>query len=106
MLAAAAAAWNDETHVEASRALYIKKFEAAEAALKGKAGYKRPKGGFYLWLDVGDGEAFAKRLWREQAVMVLPGAYIGETGAGRASIPASPMSASRWSIRPTLSAKP
>ena len=81
VLAAAAAAWNDEAHVEASRALYIQKFEAAEAALKGKAGYKRPKGGFYLWLDVGDGEGFAKRLWREQAVMVLPGAYIGETDA-------------------------
>jgi aspartate/methionine/tyrosine aminotransferase len=81
VLAAAAAAWRDETHVESSRTLYIQKFEAAEALLKGKAGYRRPKGGFYLWLDVGDGEAFAKRLWREQAVMVLPGGYIGETDA-------------------------
>jgi N-succinyldiaminopimelate aminotransferase len=81
VLAAAAAAWNDEAHVEESRTLYIEKFEAAETALKGKAGYRRPKGGFYLWLDVGDGEAFAKRLWHEQAVMVLPGAYIGETDA-------------------------
>ena len=81
VLAAAAAAWNDEAHVEASRAFYRQKFDAAEAAFKHKPGYRRPRGGFYLWLDVGDGEAFAKRLWHEQAVMVLPGAYIGETDA-------------------------
>ncbi|HKJ72624.1 MAG TPA: aminotransferase class I/II-fold pyridoxal phosphate-dependent enzyme [Alphaproteobacteria bacterium] len=81
VLAAAAQAWRDETHVEESRQLYRRKFELAEAILTGKAGYHRPRGGFYLWLDVGDGEAFATRLWQEQGVMVLPGAYIGETDA-------------------------
>ena len=38
---------------------------------------KRPEGGFFLWLEVGNGEESALRLWREQGVRVLPGAYMG-----------------------------
>jgi N-succinyldiaminopimelate aminotransferase len=46
-------------------------------------GYYRPDGGFFLWLDVGDGEAAARRLWAEAAIKVLPGAYLGrKDGAG------------------------
>jgi aspartate/methionine/tyrosine aminotransferase len=37
----------------------------------------RPGGGFFLWLDVGNGEDFARRAWGEQGVRVLPGAYMG-----------------------------
>ena len=38
---------------------------------------------FFLWLDVGDGEAAALRLWREAGIRVLPGAYMGhETEPG------------------------
>ena len=52
--------------------------------MTGKFGFYRPAGGFFLWLDVGDGEAAAKRLWAEAGIRVLPGAYIGrEDGAGR-----------------------
>ena len=40
-------------------------------------GFQRPAGGFFLWLDVGDGEAAARRLWREAGIRVLPGAYMG-----------------------------
>ena len=43
----------------------------------------RPEGGFFLWLEVGDGEAFALRLWRETGVRVLPGGYLGRATAGR-----------------------
>jgi len=81
LLAAATALWQDEAHVEASRALYREKFRLAEAALAGRLGYYRPGGGFYLWLDVGDGEAAARKLWREAAVRVLPGAYLARTDA-------------------------
>jgi aspartate/methionine/tyrosine aminotransferase len=35
-----------------------------------------PEAGFFLWLDVGDGEAAAVRLWREVGVRALPGAYL------------------------------
>ncbi|HEU0095017.1 MAG TPA: succinyldiaminopimelate transaminase, partial [Rhizomicrobium sp.] len=37
----------------------------------------RPEGGFFLWLDVGNGEEFALKAWREQGVRLLPGAYMG-----------------------------
>ena len=38
---------------------------------------KRPGGGFFLWLEVGNGEEFALRAWRDQGVRLLPGAYMG-----------------------------
>lgn len=84
LLAAAAALWGDEAHVEANRALYRRKFDMAEAALDGKFGFYRPGGGFYLWLDVGDGEDAARRLWRDAALRVIPGRYLAhDDGSGR-----------------------
>lgn len=76
VLEAAAAAWSDEAHVEANRALYRAKFDAAERILGGLPGFYRPAAGFFLWLDVGDGEQAALRLWREAGVKVLPGQYL------------------------------
>ena len=81
--AAAAALWRDEAHVEENRARYRRKFDIAEAALGGQFGFYRPQGGFFLWLDVGDGEAAALRLWREAAVRVLPGGYTARAAEGR-----------------------
>jgi aspartate/methionine/tyrosine aminotransferase len=74
---ASTALWHDEAHVEASRALYREKFAAADRILGNLPGYRAPEGGFFLWLRVGDGEAFAHRLWRETGVRVLPGGYLG-----------------------------
>jgi succinyldiaminopimelate transaminase len=90
--AAAAACWRDETHVEQNRALYRKKFDLAERILGDKPGFYRPDGGFYLWLDVGDGEIFAKRLWGAEGVRVLPGRYLGHDAVAgeKASNPATP----------------
>ncbi|MCU0839280.1 MAG: aminotransferase class I/II-fold pyridoxal phosphate-dependent enzyme [Rhodospirillales bacterium] len=82
VLAASAALWRDEAHVAANRALYRAKFDAAERWLAGRFGFYRPAGGFFLWLDVGDGEAAALRLWRQAGVRVLPGAYLGRADAG------------------------
>ncbi len=76
VLAAAAALWGDEAHVEESRALYRRKFDLAEERLAGRAGFTRPDGGFYLWLDVGDGAETAQRLWRDVAIKAMPGAYL------------------------------
>ena len=72
---AATALWRDETHVIENRALYRRKFDLAEAAFGGRYGFYRPAGGFFLWLDVGDGEQAALRLWRDAAIRVLPGGY-------------------------------
>ncbi|MCB1885041.1 MAG: aminotransferase class I/II-fold pyridoxal phosphate-dependent enzyme [Geminicoccaceae bacterium] len=76
LMAAAVALWNDEAHVEASRDRYRRKIDLAERRLAGRLGFYRPPGGFFLWLDVGDGEAAALRLWREAGVRVLPGGYL------------------------------
>jgi N-succinyldiaminopimelate aminotransferase len=80
VIAASTALWQDETHVEANRKLYSAKFDLAEQHLKGRFGFARPEGGFFLWLDVGDGEAAAKRLWQEGGIRVLPGAYLARDG--------------------------
>lgn len=79
---AATALWNDEAHVEPNRALYRRKLDIAEAELGGRFGFYRPPGGFFLWLDVADGEQAAKRLWREAALRTLPGAF---TASGQGS---------------------
>ena len=76
VLAVAEALWRDEAHVEENRALYHAKFDIAAELLEGAVEFTRPAGGFYLWLDVGDGEAAAKQLWAEAGVKVMPGAYL------------------------------
>ncbi len=74
--AASAALWRDEAHVEDNRILYRAKFDLADQILGGHPGYYRPAGGFFLWLEVGDGEEAARRLWSEAGIRVLPGAYL------------------------------
>ena len=78
---AATACWSDEAHVEAMRAHYRALYAMAERVLDGRFGFYRPDGGFYLWLDVGDGEAATKKLWQEAGVRVLPGAYMTRPNA-------------------------
>ena len=80
VIAASAALWRDETHVEESRALYRAKIEDAAKIFGNQFGFYRPAGGFFLWLDVGDGEVAAKRLWSEAGIRVLPGAYLARAG--------------------------
>ncbi|MBM3521954.1 MAG: aminotransferase class I/II-fold pyridoxal phosphate-dependent enzyme [Alphaproteobacteria bacterium] len=68
--------WNDDAHADESRAIYARKYDIADRVLAGRFGYYRPAGGFYLWLDVGDGEAATRRLWSEAGIKVLPGGYL------------------------------
>ena len=45
----------------------------------GRYGYRRPTGGFLLWLDVsayGGDEAVTLRLWTEAGLRVIPGSYL------------------------------
>ena len=71
----------EESHVEANRALYRQKFDAAERIFGSRFEFYRPPGGFFLWLKVGDGERAAETLWREAAIKVVPGEYIGKADA-------------------------
>jgi N-succinyldiaminopimelate aminotransferase len=75
ILAASAAAWRDEAHVTAARAVYAQKMAAAETILGNRM--TKPDGGFFLWLKVDNGEETTRRLWAEQGIKVLPGAYMG-----------------------------
>ncbi len=85
ILAASAAAWSDEAHVEANRDAYRAKFQLARRMLGNRAGFTVPEGGFFLWLDVGNGEETALKLWREGGIRTLPGAYMGrESEPGKA----------------------
>jgi len=78
---ASAALWREETHPVTTRQWYVKNFKIAEQILHNRFGYFTPGGGFFLWLDVGDGEEATRKLWREAHVKVLPGAYAcRETG--------------------------
>jgi N-succinyldiaminopimelate aminotransferase len=76
VLAASCALWEDDAHARTNRDLYRAKIDLAERLLAGRFGFYRPAGGFFLWLDVGDGEAAARTLWASHALRVLPGAYL------------------------------
>jgi N-succinyldiaminopimelate aminotransferase len=80
VLTAGAALWRDEAHVAENRTYYRAKFELAERRLGNRLGFYRPDGGFFLWLDVGDGEQAALKLWREAGIRVLPGGYLAKAG--------------------------
>jgi aspartate/methionine/tyrosine aminotransferase len=80
----AVAAYTDETHVEKNRKLYNAKFDLADQIIGDRYGYKRPAGGFFLWLDVskfGGSEIATKRLWAEAGVRVVPGRYLAREQA-------------------------
>ena len=76
---ASEALWRDNQHVEKNRALYRKKFDCADEILMGKFNYYRPDGGFYLWLNVGNGEEAAVTLWEKAGVRVIPGSYLARS---------------------------
>ncbi|MEW5963578.1 MAG: aminotransferase class I/II-fold pyridoxal phosphate-dependent enzyme [Pseudomonadota bacterium] len=80
---ASAAAWSDDAHVAANRAAYNAKFDVCDAVLGERLGYRRPAGGFFLWLDVshfGGGSDAAVTLWKRTGVKVVPGAFLARAG--------------------------
>jgi N-succinyldiaminopimelate aminotransferase len=75
----AVAAYGDEAHVEENRKLYRIKFDLADQILANRYGYKRPDGGFCVWLDVssrGGDEAVTVKLYKDAGVRVIPGSYL------------------------------
>ncbi|HKJ61024.1 MAG TPA: aminotransferase class I/II-fold pyridoxal phosphate-dependent enzyme, partial [Hyphomicrobiales bacterium] len=86
---ASAVLWSEEAHVEASRALYKEKFNAAQEILKSVLPFEKPAGAFFLWLNLeqlGGGEAAVKTFWKECGVKVLPGAYLAQTDSSRSNL--------------------
>jgi N-succinyldiaminopimelate aminotransferase len=87
--AASVAAWSDEEHVVANRALYRDKFAQVTPLLQKPLDVQLPDAGFYLWAAVpnggaaaGDDIAFARGLLAQYNVTVLPGSLLAREVRG------------------------
>ncbi len=92
--AASVAAWNDEAHVVANRALYRTKFAQVTPLLAEVLDVALPDAGFYLWAAVptdrrdaatngaGDDIAFTRGLLAQYNVTVLPGSLLARESHG------------------------
>jgi len=80
---ASIAAWNDDAHAAANRALYREKFARVLPILAPVLDVVEPDGGFYLWPDVQrDDEAFTRELFATQNLTILPGSYLARDSRG------------------------
>jgi succinyldiaminopimelate transaminase len=77
--AAAIAALDDDDHVVEQRKRYQRRLALLGGIVATWMGIDvpSPDGGFYLWLDVGDGWKIAERLAREGGAVVSPGEFYG-----------------------------
>jgi N-succinyldiaminopimelate aminotransferase len=87
--AASIAAWGDEVHVQANRALYREKFARVTPILAEVLDVRLPDAGFYLWAGVpgsdggpGDDVAWARGLFAQYNVTVLPGSLLARDAHG------------------------
>ena len=91
---ASIAAWGDEAHVADNRRLYQDKFDRVTPLLAPVLDVRPPDAGFYLWAGVpaawnSSDTDFARALYAQYNVTVLPGSYLGRSvdghnpGAGR-----------------------
>jgi N-succinyldiaminopimelate aminotransferase len=77
---ASIAAWDDDAHAAANRALYREKYARVLPILAPVLDVVEPDGAFYLWPDVGrDDEAFTRELFATQNLTILPGSYLSRT---------------------------
>jgi aspartate/methionine/tyrosine aminotransferase len=87
--AAAVAAWSDDEHVEAQKAVYRRRLEAMQAALAvAGVDVELPAGAFYLWAPAPDGDAWGltERLAAQGGALVSPGEFYGPLGAGHVRV--------------------
>ena len=73
-------AWQDETHVADNRHLYTEKFRVVLEILGAVLDVDAPHAGFYLWAHTPWADTdFARELYAQQHVTVLPGSYLSRT---------------------------
>jgi N-succinyldiaminopimelate aminotransferase len=82
--AASAVAWDDEAHVVENRRQYAAKFAAVQPLLATVMAAPMPDAAFYLWAKVPDEDdtTFARELYRQSHVIVLPGSYLAREARG------------------------
>jgi succinyldiaminopimelate transaminase len=89
--AAGALAWGDDEHVELQRARYRERLGVLVEGLRA-AGIDavEPGGAFYVWAAAPDGDAWAlaARLASDAGLLVSPGEFYGEAGAGHVRLAA------------------
>jgi N-succinyldiaminopimelate aminotransferase len=74
---ASIAAWSDESHVYDNRCQYRHKFDAVLRVLQPVMAVQRSAAGFYLWAPTPTADdQFAKGLFAQQNLTVLPGRYL------------------------------
>jgi N-succinyldiaminopimelate aminotransferase len=79
---ASIAAWNDEAHVVANRALYRQKFEEVTPLLARVLDVALPDAAFYLWAGLPEGQDevdWALGLLAQYNVQVLPGSLLARS---------------------------
>jgi len=75
--------WNDEQHVKLNRARYREKFDTVLKLLSPVLNVQAPEAAFYLWPQTPiDDETFARELFAQQNVTVLPGSYLSRESQG------------------------
>ena len=80
---ASIAAWKNEAHVLENRQLYRTKFEQVIEILSPVIPVTSPEAGFYLWLKTPISDTdFARGLFAQQHVTVLPGSYLSREAQG------------------------
>ncbi len=81
--AASIAAWSDEAHVKQNRIWYNEKFNAVLDILQPVLDVTKPDASFYLWPRCPiDETEFARGLFAQQNVTVLPGSYLSRVAHG------------------------
>ncbi len=80
---ASMAAWNDEAHVVDNRTQYRTKFAQVTPLLSPVLDVALPDAGFYLWAKVnGSDTDFARDLFAQYNVTVLPGSFLAREAHG------------------------